>query len=298
MIPRRLDKYLADATPLSRSDIEAAWQEDRIDIEPAVEASPDEYALQTLIFEDDVVMLDGEPVTPVEPSHYIALHKPAGVLSTTDNPQGRRCLKRWLAELPDSIFPVGRLDKPTTGFLLLTDDGDLCFCLLRPRFHIEKEYHLTVRGLVTPDDERLEALQEGIDIGDRKPPVAALRTNVVDASSERSLLSVVVDEGRHRMVRRMARRADLDLRHLHRPRIGPIELGTIGAGETRRLTDEEVESLWEACGGRGASRRRQIAALRRKADRWRTQRRPHERLERWLAHPSNRCAAPKPDDLP
>lgn len=283
MIPRRLDKYLSDATSLSRSEIEAAFEAGRIDLIAAETPHSTDPTLRSLVFDGDRVFVDGEPVVPVKPSHYIALHKPAGVVSTTSHPRGRPCLSRWLDELPDALFPVGRLDEPTTGFLLLTDDGDLCFCLLRPWFHVEKEYHVTVRGAVEPGDERLSALEEGIDIGDRKPPAKALRTDVIDAGSDRSLLSVVVDQGRHRMVRRMVRRAGLKLRHLHRPRIGPVELGEVGPGEYRRLTDEEVNALWEACGGKEASKRRQIEALRRTADRWRDENRPHRRLQRWLA---------------
>ncbi len=283
MIPRRLDKFLADATALSRRQIKRAWEAGRIDVQPAAEPWPDDYQPWSLIFEDDRVLLDGEPVAPVAPTEYFALHKPSGVLSTADNPQNRDCLKPWLAELPDPVFPVGRLDLPTTGFLLLTDDGDLCFCLLRPRFHVEKEYHLTVRGAVEAGDPRLATLEEGVDIGDGKPPATALRTAIVDSTSDTSLLSVVVDEGRHRMVRRMARGAGLKLEHLHRPRIGPVKMGDLDPGETRRLTDEEVDAMWQACGGRDAAKKRQIAALRRHAEKWRTQQRPHLRLERYLA---------------
>jgi 23S rRNA pseudouridine2605 synthase len=282
-VPRRLDKYLADATSLSRSDIEAAWEHDRIEVEPADEPWVDDYALWSLIFEGDRVLLDGARVQPVEPSHYVALNKPAGILTTTSDPHDRECLAPWLDELADAIFPVGRLDRPTTGFLLLTDDGDLCFCLLRPRFHVEKEYHLTVEGRVADDDDRLDALEDGIDIGDRKAPAAALRTEVISRADAESLVSVVVDEGRHRMVRRMARRAGFRLTHLHRPRIGPVEMGPLDSGELRRLTDAEVDALWAACGGRDAARARQIAALGRQASKWRDQGRPHGRLERWLA---------------
>ena len=283
MIPRRLDKYLADATTLSRRDIRRAWQEGRIDVRPAQPPWPDDYELWSLIFEGDEVLLDGVSVSVAAPRHYFALHKPKAILTTTSNPDGRKCLRPWLAELPDGVFPVGRLDRQTTGFLLLIDDGDLCFCLLRPRFHVEKEYHLTVRGAVAGDDHRLAALREGIDIGDRKPEVAALRTEVLRSSPDQSLLSVVVDEGRHRMVRRMARRADLALEHLHRPRIGPVEMGELAPGEVRRLSDDEVASMWRACGGKEASRKRQIAALASQAEKWRQQQRPHRRLDQWLA---------------
>ncbi len=287
MIPRRLDKFLADATDLSRSQIEDAFYNGRVEVICGAEPWVDDYEPWSLIFEDDRVLLDGEPVTPSPPRHYIALHKPAGIICTTDHPEGRDCLKPWMDRLPDALFPVGRLDKPTTGLLLLTDDGDLCFCLLRPWFHVEKEYHLTVRGTVDTDDPRLKLLEEGVDIGDNKPPPTALRTDVVDRSDDTTVLSVVVHEGRHRMVRRMARGVGLDLQHLHRPRIGPVQLGDVAPGDHRRLTDDEVNELWEACGTRQASKQRQIDALRRQAEKWRRQNRPHHRLHRWLeAHAS------------
>lgn len=91
-IPKRLDKYLADAVSLSRSEIEEAWEAGRIDVESDVGPWADDYALWSLIFDDDVVRLDGAPVASREPSHYVVLHKPAGILSTTNNPQGRPCL--------------------------------------------------------------------------------------------------------------------------------------------------------------------------------------------------------------
>ncbi len=287
--PKRLDKYLADATSLSRNDINQAFEQGRIEVRPTLggfERWPDDYQLWSLIFDEDKVLLDGRVVEPSPARHYFALNKPAGVITTTHDPHGRKTLEPWLDELPKTVFPVGRLDRPTTGFLLLTDDGDLCFCLLRKRFHVEKEYHLSVRGPVEPGDERLRRLEEGIDIGDRKPPATALRAEVVDTGQAHSLVSVVVDEGRHRMVRRMARRAGLHLEHLHRPRIGPVTLdganGELAAGEYRRLSDAEVDAMWQACGGREEARRRRIAALGRQAQKWRDQDRPHPRLEQWL----------------
>lgn len=287
MIPRRLDKYLADATDLSRSEIEAAFEKERIEVKPSQKPRSGDYELWSLIFADDDVYLDGERVAPTTPRHYFALHKPENVISTADHPKGRPCLKPWLDELPDPVFPVGRLDRMTTGMLLFVDDGDLCYCLLRPWFHVEKEYRLTVQGIVDPGDERLATLEDGVDIGDGNRPAKALRTAVVDGTDGATELSVVIDEGRHRVIRRMARRTGLDLRHLHRHRIGPVELGDLPAGDYRRLSDAEVDALWDACGGRQASKERQIAALRRQADKWRDQDRPHHRLERWLTQ--NKC---------
>ncbi len=282
MIPRRLDKYLADATNLSRSQIEAAFKAGRVEVRPAEEPWEGDYELWHLVFEGDRVLVDGQAVSPNEPRHYFALHKPEEVICTADHPKGRPCLKPFLEELPEAVFPVGRLDRMTTGMLLFVDDGDLCHCLLRPWFHVEKEYHLTLRGRVEPGDERLSKLEEGVDIGDGNRRARALRTEVVDGGNDQTLISMVIDEGRHRVVRRMAKRTGLKLVHLHRARIGPVKLGELSPGEYRRLSTDEVDALWDVCGGREASRARQIAALGRQAEKWRTQQRRHHRLECWL----------------
>lgn len=289
MVPRRLDKYLADATHLSRRQVHLALEQERVEVQPGAEPWSGDYEAWSLIFAEDNVLLDGETLDVCAPSQYFAFHKPEGVLSTVSDPHGRLCLEPWLADLPASLFPVGRLDRATTGFMLFTDDGNLCFCLLRPWFGVHKEYHLRVRGRVLPDDERLETLLEGVDIGDGKSPATALKVEVLDneiATNPRigceTLLSVVVDEGRNRMVRRMARRARFKLEHLHRPRIGPVRMGEVAPGECRRLSDEEVDLMWQACGGRDAARERHIAALARHAETWRDEERPHHRLERWL----------------
>src|SRR5690554_7362277 len=93
----------------------------------------------SLIFAEDCVLLDGAPIELRAPAHYFAFHKPEGVLTAASDPHDRLCLGPWLAELPPSVFPVGRLDRATTGFLLLTEDGGLGFCLLRPWFGVPKE---------------------------------------------------------------------------------------------------------------------------------------------------------------
>ena len=290
MIPRRLDKFLADATNLSRREIYQAWEEGRIEVTPGGEPWSGDLEPWSLIFAEDCVLLDGATIELRAPAHYFAFHKPEGVLTAASDPHDRLCLGPWLAELPPSVFPVGRLDRATTGFLLLTDDGGLGFCLLRPWFGVPKEYHLRVRGRVLPDDPRLEALLDGVDIGDGKGPASALEVAILDDTiaedprvGSETLVSVVVDEGRNRMVRRMARGVGLKLEHLHRPRIGPVVLGDVAPGECRRLGDEEVEALWQACGGRAEAQRRSIAALMRHAETWRAEARPHHRLERWLA---------------
>ncbi|MGM0557331.1 MAG: pseudouridine synthase [Myxococcota bacterium] len=281
MIPSRLDKYLADATPLSRSEIGAASEAGRIAVRRADGTFEADPVLWELVFDDDQILVDDNPVLATEPEHYFAFNKPAGVLTTASDPHGRLSLEPWLLRLPPSLFPVGRLDRATTGLLLLTDDGDLSHVLLRPRFHVEKRYHLTISGELRDDDPRLHQLIDGVDIG--TGPAFALRVEILAGLPGYTLLELVIDEGRNRVVRKMCSRVRLELEHLHRAAIGPVRLGDVHRGDWRELTADEVSALWQAGGGRERAGERKIAALRDQAARWRAQDRPHTRLERWLA---------------
>jgi pseudouridine synthase len=163
--------------------------------------------------------------------------------------------------------------------MILTDDGDLANMLLAPEHHMEKHYRLHVTGAVLADDSRVLELTNGVMLED-----GAARAMQVDilCSDTVSELNVVVDEGRNRMVRRMAWSAGFDLLELHRTQIGPQVLGDLESGSWRALDIDEVELLWEAAGGRAMVRQRQIAALERRALACRQQGRPADRLEAWL----------------
>lgn len=309
MTPKRLDKFLADATHLSRRDIMRALKAGRVRVQTPDKAGEraeqdawhHQLAPWRLIFGDDQVFLDEELLKIRPASDYFILHKPGGILSTTYDPHGRATLAPWLAKLPPSVFPVGRLDKATTGLLLLIDDGDLAYCLLRPWFEVEKEYHLILQGEIRPEDSRLSALLSGVEIDDSGRPARALSVEVLGSASTAELpaeatkklsgrarhfpytrVSVVVDEGRNRLVRKMAREVGFKLAHLHRHRLAAVELGGLQEGQLRRLSQAEVEALWRAAGGRDDAQRRHIQALQRHAARWRAEERPHRRLEAWL----------------
>jgi len=237
---------------------------------------PDEF-----VFPDDVLRLDGVPITATIGKTVYALHKPDGVVTTMADLNGRPTIMTWLNELPPGLFPVGRLDAATTGLLLLADDGDLAHLLLDPRYHAEKEYHLwVVGGHITHDDPRLETLRRGLELDDG--PASARTAEPMESDGLNTHLRVVITEGRNRLVRRMARGAGFVLLSLHRHRIGDLVLGPMAAGEVRRLTAAEYDGLWAPWGGRDAVRRAQLQALRRRAERMTEQGRPYGRLNAWL----------------
>ncbi len=280
MLPRRLSKYLSESTPLSHKGLARAHREGRVQVRLAggpLEVVP----LSTLIFAQDEVWCDGVCVTPRAASIYAILSKPAGIISTASDPQGRPCLAPWLNALDARVFPVGRLDRETTGLLLLTDDGDLAYLLLKPWFHVPKVYLVRLRGEVWPDDPRLQALREGVDIG-AGVVVRALGAEVCGGGPGFTHMRVTLDEGRYRQVRRMCRAAGLHLEHLHRVRLGPVWLGPLRDGEVRHLSAAELEGLWEALGGRDVPHERAHRALIRQARLRREEGAPLPRLEAWL----------------
>ena len=186
----------------------------------------------------DVVVLNGATVNLDPNVRYLALHKPAGVVTTMRDPQGRRDIREFVPGEP-RVFPVGRLDLDSEGLLLLTNDGDLAEALTHPRYGVEKEYLVEVQG--TPTPKHLGALRRGVELEDG--PARATSARIVDARGDRGQLALVMTEGRKREVRRLLAAVDLPVARLVRVRIGPISLGRLKAGAVRDLTADEVLML-------------------------------------------------------
>lgn len=196
-------------------------------------------ALGTLVDDGDSVEVDGKPVAPAARKTYLVLHKPVGVVTTMRDPQGRRTVRDLLTPGSARVVPVGRLDYDSSGVLLLTDDGDLAFRLTHPRFGVEKTYRVTVAGRVTADDVR--TLRHGVETpGFRAQPC---RARVLSARAERSVLELVLREGKNRQVRRMLDALGYQVVSLQRVRFGPVVLGELKPGHSRFLTTRELKDL-------------------------------------------------------
>jgi 23S rRNA pseudouridine2605 synthase len=176
--------------------------------------------------------------------HYVALHKPVGVVSTAQDPQGRPTVVD-LVGARQRLYPVGRLDIDSEGLVLLTDDGDLTFRLTHARFGIEKEYHVLVRRASLGDNE-LEQLRHGVLLEDGL--ARALRSSVLRAGVDGTWLRVVLTEGRRRQVRRMLDAVDCEVERLRRVRIGSLPLGDLELGRFRSLSEREVALLRQSVG--------------------------------------------------
>ena len=189
--------------------------------------------------EVDTVAVDGVTVNLDPNVRYYALHKPPGVVTTMNDPQGRPDIRGFLPEDGPRVFPVGRLDRDSEGLLLLTNDGELGNRLLHPRYAVEKEYLAEVDG--APTDRLVSRIRRGVELEDGLAKPTAVR--VVAASGPRGALRLTMTEGRKREVRRLLAEVDLPVTRLVRLRIGPVKLGNLPPGELRELTPEEIRSL-------------------------------------------------------
>jgi pseudouridine synthase len=202
--------------------------------------------------ETDRIEVDGRPIRLTSEHVYLALNKPKGVVTTAHDERGRVSVLD-LIETSARVFPVGRLDRDSEGLLLLMNDGELAARLTHPRYGLEKEY--VVRVPLPPSDEALRLLAEGIELdGTRTAPARVARASpprAIKAKPDEHWVQVVVHEGRKRQVRRMLAAQGIPTLRLIRVRIGPLRIGELPPGESRPLTNREVESLRRATGLEG-----------------------------------------------
>ena len=187
---------------------------------------------------EDEVSLDGLPVHLPDTPVYLALNKPAGVLTAMKDDRGRATVADLMPDVP-GLVPAGRLDRETTGLLVLTNDGDLAHLITHPSSQIEKQYHLTLRNPIP--DRAIVALAAGPTLEDGKlhPP----EVSNLSRGSSTTTLDLTINEGRNRIIRRACVAVGLRLVSLHRVRVGPVSLGNLPEGEYRGLTSEELGAL-------------------------------------------------------
>jgi 23S rRNA pseudouridine2605 synthase len=228
-------KAVTAATGLSRRKAFAAIREGLVTVDGTARTDPSEA------FEAGELALEGLPVTPASRAHtYLMLNKPPGFITTVSDEQGRRTV---LDLVPSSLrapgmHPVGRLDRDTSGLLLLTTDGDLTYALTHPRHEVEKEYWLRLAELAT--ESLLDGLRSGTELdGKLRRPLRVRRL----VGHEPFHLSITIREGRNRQVRRMVEAAGGRVVSLRRVREGALTLDGLPEGQTRPLTPDELASL-------------------------------------------------------
>ena len=190
----------------------------------------------------DVIALDGRVIGGKQTARTVLmLCKPRGVVTTLSDEKGRKTVADLVKDCPVRVWPVGRLDMDSEGLLLLTDDGDLTNTLTHPRHEIETEYHVWVTDF---SQEGMERLKTPLTLDGR--PLRPAKVRLLRQEGDRTVLSVIIHEGRNRQIRRICEKAELKVVGLCRIAIGELRLGELPSGKWRHLTEEELAYLHAA----------------------------------------------------
>ena len=189
----------------------------------------------------DIVEVDGERLAENIRYHYMVMNKPIGYITACSDKHDPNLITTLLPErlLKEGVIPVGRLDKNTSGLILLTNDGELAFRLTHPKYSVVKTYYVAVKG--NPDEEAYKRLKEGIFIEGRVTAPAEVKE--ISRDRNHTAFNLSIHEGRHHQVRRMCKAVGHPVLHLTRIRIGPISLGTLRKGKWRPLSQVEIGKL-------------------------------------------------------
>lgn len=233
----RLQKVLAQAGVASRRQAEQLILAGRVTVNGQKIA-----ILGTKVHDQDIVKVDGRSVLQRETFHYYLLNKPVGVITSANDPQGRKTVLDLMNKIPVRVYPVGRLDYATSGLLLLTNDGELTYRLTHPRYGVEKTYRVWIEGPIP--EQALETLRCGVNLADGKTAPALLRRLKSGGGERLILLEITIHEGRNRQVRRMFEAVGYPVVKLQRVRFGPLVLEqSLRPGDYRALSAGEIHSL-------------------------------------------------------
>lgn len=231
----RLQKLLASAGFGSRRDVEQFMVEERVTVNGRVATLGDRADPSV-----DDIRLDGERLLREKPSYWL-LNKPRGVVTTVRDDEGRRTVLDLMPKNIGRLFPVGRLDRETSGLLLMTNDGDTAHVLLHPSLRNEREYKVNVKGEI--DERAIGRLQKGMPLEDGRTAPGRVSGVRYDLDSGTSSFSLTLVEGRKRQIRRSLLILGFPVRRLVRIRMGPLRLGRLAVGEARPLRAEERRAL-------------------------------------------------------
>ena len=190
------------------------------------------------------VRVQGRRLPPITDHVYLVFNKPRGVVSTMSDPEGRPTLTDYVADRPERLFHVGRLDTDTDGLILLTNDGDFAHRMAHPSYEVDKTYVAEVDGVMAKST--LQQLRDGVTLEDG--PVKVSAAKVRSSHGDRSIVEVVIHEGRNRIVRRMLDSVGHPVRRLSRTQFGPVHLSGLKQGQLRELDERELGTLLDAAG--------------------------------------------------
>lgn len=233
----RLEKYIATSGIASRRAVKKSILAGAV----TVNGEPVLVPGHPINPEADIVEFEGKRVEPLTEHIYLMLNKPPGCVTTRKDERGRPTVMDLVADLPDTIYPVGRLDLETEGLLLFTNDGNFAYRLLHPSHEIEKTYIAWVQGM--PRDDAIQRLREGITIPSGTTAPAKVKPLKVSKDGASTKFEVVIHEGKKRQVRMMFKAVGYPVIRLKRIQIGNLRLGNLPSGQHRFLTPEEISEL-------------------------------------------------------
>ena len=192
----------------------------------------------------DSIKVDGHPIPDPPKKIYLLVNKPFGYVSTLHDPEGRPIIRDLVKDVKERVYPIGRLDFDSSGLLILTNDGELAFRLMHPRFHIPRTYKVIVEGFIS--DTSVERLKKGVFLDDG--PTNPARVRIIKAQQGRSVVRITIFEGRSREIRRMCEAVGHKTLKLTRIGYGNLNLGNLKVGKYRHLNDVEVKALRTSVG--------------------------------------------------
>ncbi len=230
----RLNKYIASAGVCSRRKADELIENGNVKVNGAVMR---EMGYQ--VEDGDAVVVNGKLIETVVKKVYVAVNKPLGYITSMDDDKDRATVAELVGDIPERLFPVGRLDYNTTGLLIMTNDGDLTYTLTHPKHEVYKTYIAKVAGVIS--DARIAKLRKGVDIGGFVTSPAKVK--VLKQMPRHAVVQISIKEGKNRQVRKMFAAVGNKVQELQRTEIGEIKLGRLMEGHYRKLTREEIEYL-------------------------------------------------------
>ena len=233
----RIQKALADMGLCSRRQAEQIILEGRVKLNGHPVKLGDKMDMH-----EDVLSVDGRTISPPKKKEYkyYMLHKPRGYITTSSDDRGRKTVMELIKDIPERVYPVGRLDKDSEGLLLFTNDGALANALTHPSHQVAKMYRVTVHPAATK--EQVVALANGVVLDDGTKTLPAI-IRVVAEDEDRTVMEMSIKEGKNRQIRRMCRAVGLDVARLSRKSVGAVKLGMLAPGKYRELKPSEILAL-------------------------------------------------------
>lgn len=230
----RLNKYIADAGICSRRKADELIGNGNVKVNGAVMKE-----LGYQVENGDVVKVNGKVIDAVGKKVYVVVNKPLGYITSMDDDKDRATVAELVSDIPERLFPVGRLDYNTSGLLIMTNDGQLTYTLTHPKHEVYKTYIAKVAGVLS--DARVAKLRKGVDIGGFITSPAKVK--VIKQMPRHAIVEISIREGKNRQVRKMFAAVGNKVQELQRVSIGEIKLGRLMEGHYRKLNREEIEYL-------------------------------------------------------